>query len=343
MQPKYNNCNQNIIIATRSGFVKLGLIGGLCFLVLSGCASTPTGNIQAFGTATKGVTDKIDDVIREFNQENINNELNKIAQSRQPITSSSFDSVEKVLIRDADKKRYALYKANKALGAYADSLADLARAGQRIEVDLAASKFYYSLNAFNEEYKNLTNSENDLISSESSASFGKVIAAMGSIYADEKRGKALKEIIVQADPYVQTISDVLIKELLKGVIEQRLFIMKHTELSGYIKDYNAKVAKATFKKRRKMIEELYQRYLAMQSSSASVSHAINAIRQIKSSHSTLKSELEQDRFSSSAMIESIGRLRDLETHYGDLETLLLSCETEIVADDTKGLVCKKPE
>ena len=49
---------------------------GLLFLVvllLLGCVSTPTGNIEVFGDATKGITDKFDAVIQEYNDANIQN------------------------------------------------------------------------------------------------------------------------------------------------------------------------------------------------------------------------------------------------------------------------------
>ena len=79
----------------------------------------------------------------------------------------------------------------------------------------------------------------------------------------------------------------------------------------------------------------------MQSSSASVSQAIKAIKEVKKTHSTLKNEVENDKFSSDKLVKSIGRLKDLESHYDDLEDLMLSCGTEIVADDDKGIICKE--
>lgn len=309
-------------------------------LLISGCASTPTGNIEAFGNATKGVTDKIDAVIKEYNDENVRNELTKIAQHNRPIMTATLEPVGKVIIGEADKKKFALYKANNALGGYADALALLAKSGSSEEIDLAASKLFGSLHDFNEQFKSLSNTENNLVKDETSASIGKVIAALGGAYAAQKRGEAIKEIVIQADPSVQTICDVIIKEFMKGAIETRLFTIKHTELSGYIIDYNAKVATASFADKRKWLEEIYGKYRDMQASSAVVSQAIKAINTIKKTHTTLKNDLQKDQFSSAELVRAIGSLKTMQSHYDDLEVLMLSCDTEIVADDTKGIICK---
>ncbi len=315
-------------------------VGLLIVTFLSGCASTPTGNIEAFGDATKSVTEKIDAVIKEYNSENVNNELTKLAQHKKPLTFSKLDPVKDVLIGGADKKKYALYKANYAIGSYADALSGLARSGTREEIDLAASKLYSSLHSFNEQYKTLKETEDELISDKTSAGIGKVVAAIAGIYAEKKRGEAIKSIIIKADPFIQTIIDVIINELMKGVIEKRLYIMKHTELSGYIKEYNSSVATASFSKKRESLNKIYEKYLEMQSSSASISQAVKAMKEVKRAHSTLRKEVEKNKFTSKEIVKAIGRLKDIGSHYDDLEELMLSCETEIISDDKKGIICK---
>ncbi len=310
-------------------------------MLVAGCASTPTGNIEAFANAAKGVTDKVDGVIREYNSESINNELTKLAQHSKPITTSSLDPVKRVLINSADKKRYALYKANYALGNYAEALSGLAASGSTQEMDLAAAKLYGSLNNFNEQYKVLAGSGDNLMSAEASAGIGKVVAAIGGAYAEKKRGEAIKSIVITADPYVQKVCDVIVHELLKGVIEKRIYTMRHTELSGYILDYNLRVKKASFSEKRAMMGDIYERYRRMQSSGAVVAQAINAINEVKEAHTVLREELENDNFGSDRLVRVVGRLNDMEEHYDDLEALLLSCDAGIVADRRKGIVCKQ--
>lgn len=315
----------------------------LIIFVLFGCVTTPTGNIVVFGEATNGVTEKIDGVIKEYNDAIIQNELTKLAQHKKAITLSKFDPIEKLLIKKADKKNYSLYKANKALGSYAKALSGLSKAGSREEIDLAATKLYGSLSSFNEQYKTLKETEDSLISDDTSAEISRIIAEIGSLYAEKKRGNAIKSIVLAADNPIQKICDVIINELLKGVIEERLFTMRNTELTGYIKDFNAIVAIAKFKDKKKALGDIYTKYIEMQSSSASVKQAIKAIKAIKKAHATLKTELEKDNFTSEALVKVIGNLKDIDEHYDELEEMMLSCETEIVADPQKGIICKKKE
>ena len=318
--------------------MKCAVLLFLSVLLLFGCVATPTGNIEVFGNAAKGVTDKVDAVIKEYNDANIQNELTKLAQHSNPITIAAFDPVGEVLIKDADKKNYALYKANKALGSYATALSGLAKAGSRDEIDLAAAKLYGSLHSLDEQYKTMRGT--NLLDDSTSAIIGRVIAEIGTLYVEKKRGDALKTIIISADKPIQTICDVIIGELLKGTIQERLFTVRYTELSGYISDYNSIVGKSNFDTKKKALEAIYQKYRVMQASSAAVQDAVASTEAIKTAHATIRQEVEKDRFTSKSITEAIGRLKDIQDHYDDLGELMLTCKTQLIADKDKGIICK---
>jgi hypothetical protein len=311
----------------------------LIALSLIGCATTPTANIAVFGDVTKGVTDKLDASIKEYNDANIQNELNKLAQHSNPISIKSLDPVKTVIIQDADKKDYLIYKANKALGSYAAALSGLAKAGSREEIDLAAAKLYGSIHTFNEEYKGVKGS--NLIDDKTSATIGRAIAEIGSLYVEQKRGNALKVIIVSANEPVQKICDVIINDLMKGTIQSRLYVMSNTELTGYISDYNDMVAKASFVNKKKAIDVIYQKYISMQGASVSVEQAIAALQAVKKAHATITQEVKEDRFTSKSIIDAIGDLKDTHDHYNKLEELMLSCKGKITTEDKKGFICKE--
>lgn len=314
---------------------------GLLFLVvlsLLGCASTPTGNIEVFGDTTKAITDKVDAVIKEYNDANTQNEITKLAQHSKPITIDSFNPVKQILIMEADKKDYAIYKSNKALGSYAAALSDLAKAGNRNEIDSAAAKLYGSLHSLNNQYKEMRGA--DLIDDTTSATIGRIIAEIGSLYVEKRRGEALKSIIIAADKPIQTICDVIIQELLKGTIQERLFTMRYTELTGFISDYNETATKATFEHKKKALEGIYQKYRTMQASSAAIEQAITALQSVKKAHATIMKEVQEDRFTGKRIVAAIGNLKDVQDHYNSLEELMLTCKTQIVADDRKGIICK---
>jgi hypothetical protein len=307
---------------------------------LSGCVSTPTGNIEAFGLAAADVTNKIDAVISDYNAANINDKLVVMAQSKKKYVKSDFDPIKAIIIRDSDKKNFALYKANNALGGYAKSLSALARAGSREELAMGGVKLSKSLKGMNEQYKVLAETENNLISDENSGTISRVIAELSTYYVEKERGKALKEIIIAADPSVQSIGKVINDQLLKGVIEGRLYTMRGNELAGYFDDYNSKASKSSFSDKKKRLDKIYEMYAEMESTTATVVQAQKSIASVMKAHGELKKELEKDRYDSKEILQAIGDIKTVHKSFDDLEELMKSCETEIVSDDEKGIICK---
>ncbi len=308
--------------------------------LLSGCTSIPTGNIEAFGVATADVTNKIDAVISDYNKANVNDKLVVMAQSNRKYVKSDMDPIKKVIIRDSDKKGFALYKANNALGNYARALTSLANAGSHEELALAGVNLSKSLKGMNEQYKTLKETEKDFISDESSGKISRVISEIASYYVDYKRGKALKEVITAANPSIQTIGKVISDQLLRGVIEGRLYTMKGNELAGDFADYNAMVEKLSFSQKKKALDDIYEKYIAMESTTATVTQAQKAILSVMKAHNELAAELKNDRFDSKRIAVALQNIKTVHKSFDDLEELMKSCETEIIADDEKGIICK---
>lgn len=317
----------------------LSLLFIVCFM-FSGCVSTG-GNVATFGSATKGVADKINAVIKEYNDTMIQEELSSIAQRKSKLKLNRLKNLDGIIIGEADKKKYALYKATNALGAYAQALSGLAKAGSRIHIDTAAAKLYGSLNNMNDQYKTLAGKEDDLLSRETSSLLSRIVAESVEFYIQRRKNKKLKEIILAANEPIGTICDVIEHELLKGVIESDLYQMRHTILFNYIEDYNDIVATRPLVVKKRKLDEIYEKYLEMKSSSAAVQTSVKAIRAIKKAHNTLYTDMKKDKFSSSDIVGAIGELQDIHDHYDDLEEMMLSCETEIIVDPEKGIVCKK--
>jgi hypothetical protein len=55
----------------------------------------------------------------------------------------------------------------------------------------------------NEQYKSLVETEEDLLSDENSGTFSRIVAEIPTFYAERKRAKALRKIILTTDAYVQ--------------------------------------------------------------------------------------------------------------------------------------------
>jgi len=310
-------------------------------LVLIGCASTPTGNIEAFGLAASNITEKIDSVVSDYNAANINDRLVMMAQSDKKYVRSDFDPIKKIIMRHPDKKNFALYKANKALGSYSASLTALAQAGSREEVAMAGVKLSASLKAMNEQYKTLSDSDNDLISDETGGSISRIVSELSTYYIENKRGKALKKIIIAADTSVQAIGKVISNQLLKGVIEGRLYAMRSNELAGYFSDYNSKAKTGSFASKKKSLDEIYEKFIEMESATATVTQAQKAVLSVMAAHSKIKDELENDKFSSKEIFQAISNIQTVHRNFNDLEELMISCETRIVSDDEKGIICEQ--
>jgi len=310
-------------------------------LVLIGCASTPTGNIEAFGLATSNITEKIDSMVSDYNAANINDQLVVMAQSDKKYVRSDFDPIKKIIMRNSDKKNFALYKANKALGDYSESLTALARAGSKEEIAMAGVKLSTSLKEMNEQYKDLSENNSDLISDESGGSISRVVSELSAYYVENKRGEALKKIIITADASVQAIGKVINDQLLKGVIEGRLYAMRSNELSGYFSDYNSKAKTDSFASKKKSLDEIYKKYIEMESATATMIQAQKAILSVMAAHSKIKDELKNDKFSSKKILKAISDIKIVHKNFNDLEELMISCETKIVSDDEKGIICEQ--
>jgi len=321
--------------------MKQNIVIIMASLLISACASTPTGQIEAFGVAAADVTAKIDTVISDYNQTNIDNKLAKMAQRNKKYTTSDLDPIRDILIRDSDKKNFALYKANNALGAYASSLTELASAGSREQMARASVKLNKSLNSMNKNYKIIKGTSDDLLSAEKNAEISRVIAEISSFYAENKRAKALKKIIINSDSQIQLIGEIINEQLLKSALESRIYTMRGTVLAGYFADYNKTTDKKSFASRKKSLDFMYRQYIEMQATGATILQAQNAITSVIKAHSVLKSELEKDQYTSKKIFKSIGEIVTVHKSYDDLEALMVNCETEVITDDNKGIICKE--
>jgi len=321
--------------------MKHPLLSIFLFAFITGCVSTPTGNIEAFGVATVAVTDKLDTVITRYNEANINDILVEMAGKKDRYSVPSFNPLKKLLVANTDKNKYALYKANKALGLYAKSLTVLAKASSQDDIALAGANLTSALKSMNKQYKILKNTNEDLISDEKSGTLSRVISQISTFYIERKRGKALKEIITTTDPHIQTIGKTINDELLKGVIEGRLYTMKNIEMNALFLEYNKKIYTTTYSQRKKALKKIYSVFIEMQSASATIAQAQKAISSVMKAHSKLNEALKKDRFSSKEIFRAIGDIATVHGDFNDLEELMQDCETEIVADDGKGIICKK--
>lgn len=308
---------------------------------LFGCTTTPTTQIQAFGDSAKAITDKVDAVISEYNQSALARTYTDLAatynkQFANGLTSKTLDDIAQP-IDEKTKRGFAIYRANRALGAYAKSLSALAAAGSRSEIDLATAKLYGAMSGINAQYKAIEGGNKELFDTGDFAGVAKFIAAIGSTIVEEKRNAAIKEIVTKADAKISLLCDAIDKELEDSGIHDGIGASRQYVLSEEIRQYKGQVQQdTTLDWRRNEIKRLYDLKKGVVDSRLIVQNAQKAIREVKAAHGTLASELKKDKYSSEAIAMAVGRLRDLEDHYDSYETLLLECKK--IEKDDKGIL-----
>ncbi|EPJ43581.1 MAG: hypothetical protein OFPII_40730 [Osedax symbiont Rs1] len=300
-------------------------------VLLLGCAGAPTTQISAFGDSTKAISEKVDAVLNEYNQEYLTREFTSYAATYtgKNVKHLTIAELSKIVVPiSAMKNRgFAIFRANKAIGSYAKSLSALARASSQVDIDLAAADLYGAFTSLNSQYKVLNGSE--LFSSGSLAASSKFIAAIGSAIVEEKRRKAIKGIVIEADKKIGLMCDEIYNQLEESGFEDGIVQARKYVLLEELGDYKIRIDSIkSLDKRRMQIKRLYELQQNVMNSKLLIQQTQKAVKLVKSSHATLAAELKKDRFTSASISLAIGKLKNLEKHYDDFEALLLSCKTE---------------
>ena len=297
-------------------------------LLLPACSSTPTTQISAFGDATEAITKKVDAVFDEYNDAALTRQytdyaatyngqqvkhlnINELAKIKRPITANQ-------------KKLFAVYRANKAVGSYAKALSTLATANTRSDIDLAVANLYGSMTILNDQY--IVLKDIDLFDGSNLSSISKLIAAIGDAIVEKKRREAIKEIIIQADPNISLICDEINLQLKTAGIEDAISYSRKYILSEELIDYKSRINKvSTLDKRRNEIKRLHQLQQSIINSKLLVQQTQKAVIAIKKAHSILAASLKDNKFTSRSVSQAIGRLKEFEQHYDDFENIIINC------------------
>lgn len=310
-------------------------------LLLLGCSTTPTTQISEFGHSTQAITEKMDAVMDEYNNQALTRQFTDYAASYTGSHASllTTDTLAQITngLTDTQKKNLAIYRANKALGHYAKALADLANADNRSDINFAAANLYGSITSLNKQYNTLKNE--DLFNSDYLTISSTIITAIGTSIVESKRLKAIKVIVLEADPKIALLCDEINRQLKISGIEQALIASRKYVLVEELSDYKSRLKNnLSLEERRYEIKRLYQLHQDIIHSKLLVQQTQKAIVAIKTAHATLADELTQDRFTSAAIASTIGQLKDLKNQYEDFDELLSTCDA-ITKNDQGILSC----
>lgn len=295
-----------------------------------GCSSTPTTQIAAFGNSTSEITQLVDSVMDEYNNASLERNFTDYAASytgdhSDLLTSSELAKIQKP-IKPEQRKIFAIYRANRALGEYAKALSSLATASSPVDIDIAAARLYGAMVSLSDQYKILRGTDREIFNDENLAKASVLISAIGGAVVEEKRRSAIQGIVVDADPNVALLCDEINNQLNIARIEDSIAASRQYILVEELIDYKAQVKeKTTLDWRRSELKRLYNLQQGVFNSKLLVQKTKTAIREVKHAHAILADELKQGRYSSAAIASSIGRLRELVRHYDDFEGFLLNC------------------
>lgn len=306
--------------------------GFVVAFALAGCATTPVSQVAMFGTTAHEVSGKVDAVLDEYNRVALERQFTDYAAAYNGnhahlLTSEALSGISEPITPD-QKKNFAFYKANRALASYTKALAELAYAGgSREAIDRASARLFGSMVSLNDQYRILTETRADLFDKEKMGAASTLITGIGSVLVDHKRREALRGIVIQSDPAISHVCDLLITQLDEAKMEESIAASRQNILTEELVDYKTRIATTmtTLDWRREQLRRLYGLQQGVYHSKLLVQQAKNAIMEVKSTHAVLARDLAENRFSSREMAAAVGRLVELKDHYEDFHSLLLDC------------------
>ncbi|MGL6161948.1 hypothetical protein [Microbulbifer sp.] len=324
----------------------------LISVLLGGCESTPTTQISQFGATVDSLAERIDAVYGEYrksrNEETISTlamrhlgplsaEQKRLGLVTAPLSQRDLSQVVTSAERDLKKTTF-ISQANKYLGVYGKALSQLAATTPRSEIDLAFADFNTALGGLNNSYSELKGEA--LFEQEDAARNLRYSAMLASLYIDKKRKDALKELVLDADPYIQVICDEIDSALDSSPMAVGIQAFRKAILANEMEAFNFHPHReASAEWRRAEIRRFLELQESASYSKLLVQQAQKSVRAIKKSHAVLAGKLQRDKFSTEQVAYLIGELRELDSHYDDYEELLANCR-DLAMDDNGLLECQ---
>lgn len=317
------------------------------FLLITGCATTPTTQIETFAESTAALTESTDNLIEEYNRSTVHAELRLMKAQHTPgktnLTIEALSNIKNVFGDDA-KKKLAIYRANKAIQNYAIALKALAQAGDRKEITKATVNLIGSLQGMETSYQTLIgNDKKKLFEKDELGTIGAVIDLIGSTIAEEKRRKALKEVIVAADTNIAT----LVKEVNTVIdtldLADDIKTNNILTISNKIVDYNRMVENKEFnsnpEKQYELLLSLWEENQKAISIPKKIAHLQKSLEAISTQHSKIKDEVVKDRFTSEEIVKAVGTIQEMKKRYDEFENAIVTCD-KVEVNDKGDPVCK---
>ncbi|TOY94609.1 hypothetical protein DJ016_06000 [Vibrio fluvialis] len=294
---------------------------------LSGCSVTPTGPIASYSDNARQVSQQINGLISDYNASARNEVLATLTTSPNKVTKQSLQTAAQAGLGNLDGN--ALYQANQALLTYSQALYQLSTTASNQEMARAGVKLADALSDLDHAYQKWGKAS--VISDEQAARSSRIISEAFAVYTDRQRAKAIRDLVMAADPLVQSLSRHVAEQILRQDFSQRLEVAKNIELSLYLTAVN-NTTRQDLLLRRQAVEQSYQRYSAMLASLASVESSARALHEMASAHHVIASEVQAGRFDSSRIIDAVQHLKRTHKLFSSVEDMVNTCLSQVIID-----------
>lgn len=264
----------------------------------SGCAST-SSHVGAFSTATR---DLVDQALLAYEQVNASTVERKIAEiAADPSLLPDDSTFEGLLTNETLELRMRLLAE---LRAYSDALGELTLADFRKDVDRASTDLHGALRGLRDAYE--AGGQTLTLTDDHLGIIAAAFDAIGASVAENKRRKAIKAVVIQADSAVQEVSRLLRVDL----PQFSDFAMRNIETveTEMIKTYQRDAPRLTFSQRVARLEKIGEKNRLKKGIGRFFEDLGAGAAKIAGAHSALRAAVERDKFTTRELVEAIGEL-----------------------------------
>jgi hypothetical protein len=284
--------------------IQLVLSTFLAISVYISCAPTlPSTQIKSFSLATEEVTSQAVRGYELLDESTIERKIVNIANDPgADIDDNSFQG-----ILNYDKDLTVRLKMISLLRDYAKGLGELSTANFSEDIDKASKDLYGALAGLKETLE--ASGKGIGISKDNLSIIATAVNAIGKTIVEKKRREAIKAIVKNSDPAVQKSADLLEEEIPSfGDFVKDNYL---TVATDYTDAYQSRAEQLTFEERMESIKTIQQLYNRAEAARGFYNQFRIAAGKLGEAHSSLKSAVEKDQFSSAELAEQIGDLVDL--------------------------------
>lgn len=280
-------------------------------LFTNGCSNQQSAtHVKNFSLATTELSEETIKVFELTNSTTIDRKIQEIAlytgDDLATLSNKTIDNIKGIIPEDS--KSLTSIKGLNALKSYSIALGDLSSADFKSDIDKASNELYASMNSLEGTYKELT--KKDLgIKDEDFALFATLIDSIGTVVVEANRRKAIKEIVIKMDPFVNIICDEISNNIgankdlvqlnLSTIYTEKIIAYKEDVQNGKLTDLDKKIDR---------IKELRSYSHNLKQSNTVFEDMKKAVNKVKKGHNILEQSVKQDKFTTPELSKEIGDL-----------------------------------